>query len=98
MSSFKHCPNCGGLLRAPDLKAGHAVRCTKCGYTFIVSEHLTGTHSRYDSEREERQRRRDREKTGGAPAAKRRWVVPIVVLGGGLMVVVGGILLSGCWR
>src|SRR5262245_35859410 len=98
MSSFKHCPNCGGLLRAPDLKAGHAVRCTKCGYTFIVSEHLTSGQSRRDSEREERRRRREQKTDGGASAAKRKCVLPALILGGALLLVGSGSLWSGCWR
>src|SRR5439155_1662145 len=82
--SFKHCPNCGGLLRAPDVKAGHAVRCTKCGYTFAVPDHEPGGQPpRSDAEREER-RRRHRRPTNGADTPKRELVLPTVLLAVGL--------------
>ena len=59
--SFKHCPNCGGLLRAPDVKAGHAVRCNKCGYTFAVPDkEPVGEGQRRAAEREERRGRNAR--------------------------------------
>jgi len=91
--SFKHCPNCGGLLRAPDVKAGHAVRCTKCGYTFAVPDHEPGGQPpRRDAEREER-RRRHRRPTDGADTPKREWVVPTVLLGVGLLLAMSGIFL-----
>jgi hypothetical protein len=92
--SFKHCPNCGGLLRAPDLKAGHAVRCNKCGYTFAVPDHVPGGHSAHrDAEREERQRRhrgrsRSAKETDASPG---EWLVPTALLVVGLMLALSGI-------
>ena len=92
--SFKHCPNCGGLLHAPNLAAGHAVRCNKCGYTFAVPDHVPGGQSaRRDAEREERQRRH-RERSHSkkeTDASTREWLVPTALLVVGLMLALSGI-------
>ena len=95
--SFKHCPNCGGLLRAPDVKAGHAVRCNKCGYTFAVPDkEPLGEGQRRATEREDRRRRRQ-QPGDGAETTRSKWIVPILVLGAALLLV-SGILLGGCLR
>ena len=96
--SLKHCPNCGGLIRLPELQAGHAVRCNKCGYTFAVPDKAPVSESqRRAAEREER--RRLREQRGGVEeATKSKWLVPVLVLCAAILLTVSGILLSGCGR
>jgi DNA-directed RNA polymerase subunit M/transcription elongation factor TFIIS len=95
--SLKHCPNCGGLIRLPELQAGHAVRCNKCGYTFAVPDRPPVTESqRHAAEREERRLRRARRERKAA--TKSNWLVPVLVLGGAVLLVGSGVLLSGCWR
>src|SRR5947209_6583074 len=93
--SFKHCPNCGGLLRAPDVKAGHAVRCTKCGYTFAVPDkEPSGERPRHDAKREERAARRRPRPTADADAPRPEWIVPTVLLVVGLLLAGSGIFLQ----
>jgi len=96
--SLKHCPNCGGLIRLPELQAGHAVRCNKCGYTFALpdKEPISDTQRRA-AEREERRRRRE-QRSGSEGATKSKWVVPGLIFAAALLLVASGVFLSGCWR
>ncbi|HTK75406.1 MAG TPA: hypothetical protein VL371_09125 [Gemmataceae bacterium] len=96
--SLKHCPNCGGLIRLPELQAGHAVRCDKCGYTFAVPDKPAMSESqRRAVEREERRRRRE-QKGGDKEATKSKWLVPALVACAAVLLTAGGILLRGCGR